>query len=406
MMTSLVSIPAELLEKILSELWGDDLLSLCQSCKYLYSKAHRLLFRHITISWDISGAPDKPPKIISLFEFILRNPDYAQHIKEIVILRLSCDNLLVLSERSQIQDHHSPLRWLRWGENLSLTARVRDLIHELRLPNPNDWYQAVVFEIDFEAIVALLLAQCTHIESLTLNIDDITPTTHQWLSLCGPFFSAMIRHAVFAPREATRLSRFEKLTTFHVSTPNNTSQGLLELPKDVINFCFYLPNISHLCIHHAPARPIIEEGDMRLEPPSDSIWPLYNNSLLSRLTNLYLIETLAPARTIQLLLQRTPNLQTLVYTCRAPIGNWLILPHLQLALDHVRGTLKYLTIRFNPGGRLPMRTCVGQSRVSQQPSRPRRPQHFHRGAFRPGGGPTGRAAACCRFARHAEAFDH
>lgn len=66
-MASLFSIPVELLDRILSQLWGDDLLNLCKTCKYLYSKAHCLLFRQITISWDISAAPDKPPKITSLF---------------------------------------------------------------------------------------------------------------------------------------------------------------------------------------------------------------------------------------------------------------------------------------------------------------------------------------------------
>lgn len=357
-MASLVSIPAELLDRILSQLWGDDLLSICKSCKYLYSKAHYLLFRQITISWDVSAAPDKPPMIISLFEFILRNPDYAQCIKEIVILRLGYDNLAVLSRRWQNQDNQSPLRWLHWGTNLSLATLVRNVIAELYLPNPNGWYQAVVVGVNFEAIIALLLAQCTHIESLTINLDDITPTTYRWLSLSGPFFSEMIKHAAFAPRESTRLSRFEKLTMFHISTPNSTYRRLLELSTDVLNFCFYLPNITHLCIHHSPDQPIIVEGDVRSEPPSDSLWPLLDDSLLSTLTNLYLIETLAPARTIELLLSRTPNLQTLVYTCRVPIGNWLILPHLQSALDRVRDTLKYLTIRFDPGGRLPMRTLV------------------------------------------------
>jgi hypothetical protein len=360
MATSLVCIPAELLEQISSGLAVRDLLSLCKSCKNLYSKTHPLLFRHVTIAWNVAQDYEKPPRITRLLEFILRNRHYAQYIKRVDIDEIDYEDSRMLAE---MWGNRTPLS-LHLQEDESLATLVRDVISELCLPHSDKWYQGVVEDADLGAIIALLLAQCTHLERLKVDLNFIAPSTpwspaHKW-SRPGynPWFSAMMRHAVSAPGGASRLSRFNKLTHFTVSTLRVRNKHPLELPKHIFFSSFYLPNITTLCL----GRAIDHRRQERLETAfgmlSAPLWPLPNDPTPSRLTTLRLMNTSAPACTVEFILRQTPNLQSLVYDCKAPTGRVLVLPDLEQALDHVRATLTRLVIRFDPGGSLSVAALV------------------------------------------------
>lgn len=352
MATPLERLPAELLGPISSELSARDILSLSKSCKGLYSQTYLLLFRHVTINWDVAKRPEKTPHITRLLELILKNPDYARYIKRVEIVNIKYEHFNVLAKKWDEQGIRSPLS-LRLEHDDSLARLVRNVISELCLPDPGEWYKGVVEDADLGAIVALLLAQCTQLHSLKVNLDFIAPSApwgprHKWLHTgINPWFRTMFGHAVSAPGEASRLTRFNKLTEFTISPPGQLDRQGLELPRDVFFSSFYLPNITTLSLDHAldhrkPER--LELAFGRLKKPT---WPFPNKPLASKLTTLSLTGTTASTSAVEFLLRQTPNLQSLVYDCTQPTPVF-DLDDLQRALGHVRDTLRQLVVRFRP----------------------------------------------------------
>lgn len=203
-----------------------DILSLSKSSKGLYSKAHPLLLRHVEIDWNVAENPKTTPRITRLLELILRNPDYARCIKSVDIAKINYEHSSMLTEMWAEQGIRSPLS-LDLRHDRSLAKLVRNVISELCLPNPKEWYKGVVENADLGAIIALLLAQCTQLESLRVNVDFIAPSTpwgpgNKWVATgINPWFRTMFGHAFSVPGEAIRPTRFKKLTMFRraVSVP-------------------------------------------------------------------------------------------------------------------------------------------------------------------------------------------
>lgn len=333
-MASLVGIPAELLVQICSDLRTGDILNLCRSCKSLYSAAHPLLFCHITIRWSTSAARNKATKFTSLLLFILRHPSYARYIRTVDVPWFdynACRN--------------STLWSLKGDPSLSSpedVALVRGVIEELcpTESGRHEWYQSVVKRVDRGAIVALILALCTHLEGFTANIDFVPPI-NSW-------FPDVIRRAVSAPDgRATRLSRFHKLTHFTLLNPSSFDHDL-----SMITFLlsFYLPSVTNLCFHDALLDP---ENEIELWDPTSydfniPAWPLAHPPLAASLTTLKFKHTSARPGAIEFLLRHTPNLQSLFYDCYVPPScSPFNLTTLRKGLDHVRDTLAHLVLRFD-----------------------------------------------------------
>lgn len=334
MMASLVGIPVELLGLICSELGTGDILSLCRSCKSLYCAAHPLLFRHITIAWDRSAPKDRAPKLTSLLLSILRHPSYAKYIKTVEIPSLHYHACLNLSVYHSGKGGPSP-----WSpEEIAL---VRDVIEGLCLPEADHemWIVAVSEKPNLGATIALILALCTHLESLTVDVDFLPPTNF-WLP-------EMIERALSLPEGATRLSRFHKLTHLAVRSHNGPD---LDLSTETFGLCFYLPRATSLCFDKALVDPT--RGTELWDPTSDRFrgpaWPLADPPLAASLTTLQLNHTSARPGAVEFLLRHTPNLQSLVYDCTLPSSSSpLDLPTLRQGLDHIRNTLAHLVIRFD-----------------------------------------------------------
>lgn len=334
-MASLVGIPVELLGLICSDLSTGDILSLCRSCKGLYSAAHPLVFRHITIAWDHSAAPDEPPNFTSLLLFILRHPSYARYIKTVDIPRLKYGACL---------DHSCHLN--RYTDNPpslspAETALVRDVIEEFNPPGPGPavetWCLAMDEEANLGAIIALILALCTHLESLTVDVDFLPPSNCWFTDLITTALSAV-------PDGASRLSRFHKLTHLTVTSLKDPE---LNLPTEVFLLCLYLPSITTLRFDDALLDPEREPWDPTSVSHNGSIWPLAHPPLAASLSTLQLNDTSARPGAIEFLLRHTPNLQSLVYNCKLPSSSSPFnLPILRQGLDHVRETLTHLTIRL------------------------------------------------------------
>lgn len=333
-MASLIGIPVELLGLICSDLSAGDIISLCRSCKGLYSAGHPLLFRHITIAWDHSAAPDEPPNLTSLLLFILRNPSYARYIKTVDISRLKYGACLDNSCRLRKKDNPPSL-------SLEETALVRDVIEEFNPPGPGSavetWCLAMDEEANPGAIIAIILALCTHLESLTVDVD--------FLPLSNCWFTDVITTALSAvPDGASRISRFHKLTHLTVSSLKDPD---LNLPTEIFLLCLYLPSITTLRFDDALLDPEREPWDPASASHRGPAWPLAHPPLAASLSTLQLNGTCARPSAIEFLLRHTPNLQSLVYDCKLPSSSSPFdLPTLRQGLDHVRETLVHLAIRF------------------------------------------------------------
>lgn len=333
-MASLVEIPVELLGLICSDLGTGDILSLCRSCKGLYSAAHPLLFRHITIVWDRSARPDEPPNFTSLLLFILKHPSYARYIKTLNIRKVKYSACHDYSMR--LSREGTPPPFLSPED----TALVRDVIEELCLPELEyqGWFVSVAEEPNLGATIALILALCTHLESLTVDVDFLQPLNF--------WFPDMIRSAVSLRKgAATRLSRFQKLTHLTVSNLNNPD---FDLPTETFLLSFYLPSIVTLCFENALLDPEREPWDPTSASHRGPTWPLARPPLAASLTTLKLNDTKARPGAVEFLLRHTPNLQSLVYVCNLPSSSSpMDLIALRQGLEHVRDTLAHLVVRFD-----------------------------------------------------------
>lgn len=263
-MAALVDLPVEIIQLICLDLTAHDVLGLCRSCKDLYSTAHPLLFRHIVISWEISpdleAAPDKLPNVNPLLLFILRHPSYARYIKRVDIRKL--DYHLFYYQLLRQREVASPLSLRLHGDG-SETALVRDVLVELCVPHPEEWLEAVVETGDQGAVLALLLAQCTHLQSLTIDLDFVSPAQPSLVAY-NKWFALMMEHALSAPKKATRLSGFHKLSSFTLSDARKDWPVHVLLPKEIVHLPFYMPNITSISIDTCPeffTRQIWEEED-------------------------------------------------------------------------------------------------------------------------------------------------
>lgn len=343
MMASVVKLPFDILQAICSKLAPRDIINFCRSCSGMHWTIVPLQLRHITLSWDVEAAPDRPPNVSSLLLFILRNPSYAKHIKRVDIdldYRVFC----LQSEKWREQGFQSPLSLHRHGYG-NETALVRDVLGELCLPDPEQWLEAVVEKSSLGAIVALILAQCTHLESLKLNLEFLEPSMDYNL-----WFPVLMKHAVTTHEGAPRLSRFHNLSSLALSNPNKDFPSNIMLPKDFCLLPFYMPKMTTISLAVAPnfAKRWVWESS----PPytlKEPFWPLPEAPRAANLTTLHLGCTSAPASTVELLLRHTPSLRSLVYNCELQVSSWpahLNAYELRQGLEHVRDTLTHLVLRF------------------------------------------------------------
>lgn len=354
-MASLVKLPAEIIQLICFDLTAHDVLGLCRSCKDLHSKAHPSLFRHITISWeplwDLDEEEDKPPNVMALLLFILRHPSYTRYIKMVDIRKLDYHWF-----------HHAfsppytivpPLSLPRHGYG-NASALVRDVLVELCLPGPGEWFEAVVEKGDPGAILALFLAQCTHLESLAVHLHFVSHSEGLEELPYNKWFTLMMKHALSAPEKATRLSRFHRLSNFALSDLD-TRKGWPDhvlLPKEIALLPFYLPSITTISIDTCPKFPGRQRWERGYSFREEPFWPLPVAPRAASLATLCFGSTAAPAGSIRFLLRHTPNLGSLAYNCRGPDS--VDMSELRAGLDYVSSTLAHLEVGHTVQLQLPL----------------------------------------------------
>lgn len=343
-MSSLVGIAPELVELICSNLSTGDVLSLCKTCKGLYSAAHPLLFRNITIARNWRVRPDNLSTVTSLLLFLLRNPSYSRYIKTVDIPRLHYDECEFCSLYILENGNPSPL-------SQEDTALVRAAIKQCCLPgadedyfpNAQDWEVGVFEGANPAAIIALILIQCTHLQSLTVNV-NLIPPQNKW-------FPHAIRVALSAAEGASRPSSFNKLTNLtwgSISELSRFQEPQSPLSEDLILLSLYLPCVNALTFNAKISKSRFKPLDPTSTGHEGFKWPLSDPPLATNLTTLRLdFYSSLSAVAIDSLLGQTPNLQSLVCNCSL---EWSSSPFdlsaLRHGLDHVRDTLTHLKLGF------------------------------------------------------------
>lgn len=118
-----------------------------------------------------------------------------------------------------------------------------------------------------------------------------------------------------------------------------------QLSAKALWLLFYLPRIATLDLAGTGYYARYTKGDGSLIQPTFIVpqWPLPNPPNATNLTSLRLGEARMTARSIEFVLRQTPNLESLFYH---RITGRLELSELRKALDHVRGSLSYLEVRY------------------------------------------------------------
>lgn len=351
-MASLGEIPIELVELICSLLSTGDALSLCRSSKSFYRIAHPLLFRHVTIQWNQCARHDSPPNFTSLLQFILRNPDYAKYIKTLDVPNVVYHACLAWSRRLK---NGNPWHWTPEEKALARAA----IEEGCRLAHPDDWYEAVVERANLGAITALILAHCTHLESLTVDASFITTSNRYFDDMLRPIIIPSLSRPE-PPARPPVLPSLAHVTITHddMISLHPTYDPDLEMfyagdyeepggePPDALFLFFYLPRLTTIHFAYKPDCVATQPWD-----PSSTYyflrWPLASPPRLANLTALRLDAIVAPAGAIEFVLRCTPSLESLVYDCKLPSScSPLNLTTLREGLDHVRNTLAHLVIRY------------------------------------------------------------
>jgi hypothetical protein len=204
---------------------------------------------------------------------------------------------------------------------------AREKIQKSGLQDAAQWEKAVLEERDLGAVMALLLAQCNNLESLTMDV--------KFLAHNKDWVPAMFHHAVTASGQL-QIPKFDKLSQMTVTAASTNTTETVLLP-------FYLPNMRSLIITGMP-----ESLGRDQEKSNHAFWPFPEEPQGEALSSLKLHSSFAAAGTLERLLQSSRNLSTLFYECFLPSSRSpLDLDVLKQGLDHVRLTLADLTIRYS-----------------------------------------------------------
>jgi hypothetical protein len=315
--------PNELKDAIVAHLGRPDIIRLSQTCRALHRYAGSAIYRDIALTWNSHGggpaepsqltslaSADNPSRMCSLLRTLLQQPSYATHVKTMTFYARG-DSTAVQPCLMDSSDR----------------TLAKEKIQKLGLQDAAQWEKAVLEERDLGAVMALLLAQCSNLESLTMDV--------KFLAHDKDWVSAMFRHAVTASGQL-QIPKFDKLSQMTVTTASTDTTETVLLP-------FYLPNISSLTITDMPE---ILGRDQKKS--NDAFWPFPEEPQGAALSSLKLHSSLAAAGTLERLLHSSSNVSTLFYECYLPSSRSpLDLDMLKQGLEHVRLTLADLTIRYS-----------------------------------------------------------
>jgi hypothetical protein len=196
-------------------------------------------------------------------------------------------------------------------------------------------------------VMALLIATCAQLEELTVSADFLLH--NQW-------FPVMLRYGIASQGEGAASRLFGKLKKVRVTTEYHEEAELwgpdFVRVQNTLLGLFCLPIVESLEIA-AFADVRDESGRLKWLEEEDvdenfwPVWPLERRPVAASLTMRKLVRSSVDPRTIERLLQQTPQVKVFEFDCfMYPEHVPLDLDCLREALLRIRSTLTSLTVRY------------------------------------------------------------
>ncbi|EWZ36026.1 hypothetical protein FOZG_11799 [Fusarium oxysporum Fo47] len=185
---------------------------------------------------------------------------------------------------------------------------------------------------DFDLILSLIIAACTEIQSLTIDLGYFL-YSHKWLL-------ELFKNSL-SPQ--TKSHSLQNVTHFEVASPRGWL-GYQQLPRGIHPLSFYLPTVRTLSLESFASH---RKGENSALADTNPFWPLSSAPQAPFLTTLHLDHCSSNAHNIAAMLTQTPNLKTLFYACYLPAFECdFDVDELRRGLEHVRNSLSKLTLNL------------------------------------------------------------
>ncbi|KAK0752896.1 hypothetical protein B0T18DRAFT_395579 [Schizothecium vesticola] len=306
-MTTLLSLPTEILQDILEELPGSSISSFCQTCKDALHLGERLLYR--AISWRFSEPLGAAHPIHAFMRAISRRPALALHVRTAELL----SGIDAWGWDDELPDCPAPLD----VQELWMECLGRPQIPLFM----TDRFEADILGGIPAALVGLLLSALPALETLVTDY-----TMMQGSHLPGVIFE----------------HNNSKLKLKNMAIRNNLDSRIIK-PSDPpwVQAVFCVPSLEHLCT----VLPRVSEDQI-------------TGATLPSLRSLKLVDHLTEPEAISTLLSKAPKLESLTYFLIEDTDSLAADAHYEdshqnewaafaEALSHVADSLKILKISID-----------------------------------------------------------
>ena len=291
-MRCVTSLPSDILQLILPHLSPSEKAALARACKSLHHVASVALYGVIVMRWD-TGRPTPPPPIHYLLRTLLKHPDLARLVTNLIFLGSKNDSIWGRGARW----HYYPTP----DELAPVTTIIRTLDLPEHPPNlfegptdDNTWLRLAA-RGHTELYQGLLVLQLPNLSTLTVGYDGYMSFT---------FLSTLMEHILISKILSSNAPSFRRLQQVDLCTEpliremDSFLAGYQHTLREVLPF-FYLPSLRVLrAVAPWNSQPIV--------------WPTAP-PYCQTLVTLQLLRSELEPPVLKQLLSVTPRLKTLNY---------------------------------------------------------------------------------------------
>ncbi|KAF2736268.1 hypothetical protein EJ04DRAFT_173234 [Polyplosphaeria fusca] len=307
-MSSLTTFPTELQDSIILYLGPKDTLRLAKTCKALAKVTLPHLYHTIHLTWKATHSPPKQPRIASLLRSIATHPELAAAVK---VLKFEATGF---TARKEGRLSFPKKAFHVTGEDSSAALRV---LSSVKLPDRKKWEDGTK-EKDLDAIVALLISQCSNMQRLSLGAYFLNSNS---------FLPIALQHLA----QTSKLQKLEHASLGADMQEYQSDVGFLKINAESVLPIFQLPNLRS-------AHVLLANTSSKLDSLPKS----------TALTELRLQRSRVSGSMLPGLLSSTTNLVAFEYDYRSKTGEKIDCQALMDGLKLLQSTLKHLRICVLP----------------------------------------------------------
>ncbi|CAI6334884.1 unnamed protein product [Periconia digitata] len=341
-MASLESMPNELKNNVFRRLAFSDILNLAKTSKELYLVCQPAIFRNVWIGR--SEVHSRPSMAYNRGFLAGRTAKGAVHINESRQLKSFLHALIANPELGRLvanvkvnhvdKEHEHDEDGLYGGLGISLDDYIvyAGAIDALKAPGAEHWKSAIagsfstllerpwsnvtLKEHQIDALVSLILYQCTEVRDLSIRLDLLG-----W----NPWLMSLLEQASDTSESNGGLKALGQLSRVSICWVDWTIAAPEEeapLIHSIINTLYKLPSLQSLTVgpdEHSLRRVEWESRERQQQsvPAMSEILPV-----AAKLTTLRLLRSRLPPQDLKLMLQSTPNLENLEYDSNRNTGRF------------------------------------------------------------------------------------